>query len=131
MPHKIEGLRVPFVPVAGVDGFNTPRPMPKEHPSPFDAILEEKLGASKELKFSAHARTRLQSRNIELTPDLLNKLASAVEKAETKGARDSLVLVKDVAFIVSVNNRTVITAIAEEQLQENVFTNIDSAIILK
>ncbi|NOX36595.1 MAG: hypothetical protein GXO78_03580 [Calditrichaeota bacterium] len=131
MPQKIEGLKVPFVPVGGVEGLSSPRPLPKDHPSPFDTILKEKLDASRGLKFSAHARTRLQSRNIELTPDLMDKLATAVEKAETKGARDSLVLVNDVAFIVSVNNRTVITAIAEEQLQENVFTNIDSAIIFK
>ncbi len=131
MPHKIEGIAVPFVPVGGVGGLSTPQTVPGPQPTPFDALLKEKLGEIEGIKFSAHARTRLQSRNIEMTPEKVRKLVSAVEKAEIKGARDSLVLMEDVAFIVSVDNRTVITAIAEENLRENVFTNIDSAIIIK
>jgi len=81
------------------------------------------------IKFSAHANTRIKSRNIELTPEIIGKLEKAVSGAATKGARDSLILMKDLAFIVNIPNRTVITAMDGESIRENVFTNIDSAVI--
>jgi flagellar operon protein len=81
------------------------------------------------VKFSAHASTRLKSRNIELTPEMIGKLEKAVSGAAQKGARDSLILMKDLAFIVNIPNRTVITAMDGESMKENVFTNIDSAVI--
>ncbi len=59
----------------------------------------------------------------------MTTLQLAVNRAEEKGARDSLVLLRDMAFIVSVPNRTVVTAMDSEHLKENVFTNIDSAVI--
>jgi flagellar operon protein len=95
---------------------------------PFQQILQEKLDVE-ELKFSNHALERLKRRNINLSNEQLNKLKSAVAKVASKGARDSLVLVDSVAFVVSVKNKTVITAIDGEQMKENVFTNIDSAVI--
>ncbi|MFW5785008.1 MAG: TIGR02530 family flagellar biosynthesis protein [Chitinispirillaceae bacterium] len=82
-----------------------------------------------ELKFSAHASTRLKSRNIDLTPEIMSKLQKAVSGAESKGARDSLVLVKDLAFIVNIPNKTVVTAMDGESTKDNVFTNIDSTVI--
>ena len=81
------------------------------------------------VKFSAHANTRIKSRNIELTPEILGKLEKAVSGAASKGARDSLILMKDLAFIVNIPNRTVITAMDGDSMKENVFTNIDSAVI--
>ncbi len=69
-------------------------------------------------------------RNIGLEPQQLAKLNQAVEKAAQKGARESLVLMNDVAFIVSIKNRTVVTAVDGQNLKENVFTNIDSAVIV-
>ncbi len=80
------------------------------------------------LKFSAHAESRLRSRNIELSPGDVNQLASAVDRARAKGSRDSLILMRDVAYVVSVENRTVITAM-DTRDAGNVFTNIDSAVI--
>jgi flagellar operon protein len=82
-----------------------------------------------ELKFSAHAQSRLTSRNIDLTPEIMRKLDEAVTGAEPKGARDSLVLLAGLAFIVNVPNRTVVTAMDGASVKENVFTNIDSAVI--
>lgn len=93
----------------------------------FSQILSSKVNG--ELKFSAHAATRIKSRNIELTPEVMNKLEKAVSGAASKGSRDSLILMKDLAFIVNVPNRTVITAMDGESMKENVFTNIDSAVI--
>lgn len=91
----------------------------------FAQILNEQLG----VKFSKHAQERLNFRNIKLEAETLNKLNQAVEKAEAKGAKESLVLVDDVAFIVSIKNKTVITALDHKLMKDNVFTNIDSAVI--
>ncbi len=82
------------------------------------------------IKFSGHAQTRLASRQITLTEHDVARLGHAMTKAASKGAKDSLVLMDKTAFVVSVANRTVITAVASDALKENIFTNIDSAMIL-
>ncbi len=87
-------------------------------------------GELKGVKFSAHAQARLEARNIKLTEPQLNRLNTGVEKAASKGARESLVLVDNLALVVSIKNRTVITAVDDKNLKENVFTNIDSAVIM-
>ncbi|MEA1961753.1 MAG: TIGR02530 family flagellar biosynthesis protein [Bacillota bacterium] len=95
----------------------------------FNEILTEKL-ATKQLKFSNHAQERMKSRNIELSETDLNKVQEAVDRARNKGSRDSLILMKDLALLVSVKNNTVITAVDGQNMKENVFTNIDSAVIV-
>jgi len=95
--------------------------------SDFSQVLEQKL---KTVNFSKHAENRIRSRNIDLSPDRMEQLNSAIDKAEAKGSRESLVVIDQTAFVVSVKNRTVITAADEAQLKENVFTNIDSAVIM-
>lgn len=94
----------------------------------FGQVLEKKLQG--ELKFSQHAQQRLNSRNIELGEAELARLENAVDKAREKGARDSLILMDNLALVVSIKNNTVITAVDEQSLRENVFTNIDSAVIV-
>ena len=91
----------------------------------FKELLERQ-----QLKFSSHAQQRLQQRGIELMPEQLNKIANAVDQAAAKGARDSLVLFKDIAMIVSAPNRTVVTAMDGSSMQEHVFTQIDSAVVV-
>ncbi len=81
------------------------------------------------LQFSRHALARVQRRGIELDPGTLKRLSDGVSRAAGKGARDSLVLVDGTAFVVSVANNTVITAVDSEHMKDNVFTNIDSAVI--
>lgn len=94
----------------------------------FDQVLNQTLGG---VKFSQHASQRLQTRNINLSPDQMNQLKSAVDKAAQKGARESLILMNnDLALVVSVTNRTVITAMDGASIRDNVFTNIDSAVIV-
>ena len=90
----------------------------------FQSILADRL------KVSAHAKTRLESRGIDLDAAAWERVMEGVDRAAQKGARESLVMVDDVALIVSVKNRTVITAVDRERLKENVFTNIDSAVIV-
>jgi len=97
---------------------------PKLQPGEFDSILDARL------KVSGHAKTRLSSRNIELDRDAWERVIQGVDKAAQKGARESLVMLDDVALVVSIKNRTVITAVDREHLKENVFTNIDSAVIV-
>jgi flagellar operon protein len=82
------------------------------------------------LKFSNHAVDRMMSRGIRYSPEDLQKLQSAVEKAASKGAKDSLILMNDTALIVSVKNKTVVTVMDQAALKENVFTNIDSTIVI-
>ncbi|WP_166237965.1 TIGR02530 family flagellar biosynthesis protein [Paenibacillus turpanensis] len=91
----------------------------------FHKMLQSKL-----LKFSHHAEARLQQRGIELKPEQLQKLENAIDKAAAKGAKDSLVIFQDMAMIVNVSNRTVITAMDHASMKENVFTQIDSAVFV-
>jgi len=97
---------------------------------PFDAVMQNAVEKGAGLKFSAHAKERLQLRNINLSAGDLDRLSTAVDKAAAKGARESLLVMNDVAMIVSVTNRTVITALTGSSMRENVFTNIDSAVIV-
>jgi len=96
----------------------------------FKSILTEKLNSS-ELKFSSHAEKRLAMRGIELDETDLDELCRAVDLAESKGSRDALILHEKAAFVVSIKNRTVITAIDEDNLKERVVTNIDSAVLAR
>ncbi len=80
------------------------------------------------LKFSNHAQKRLESRNISLTDDGINRLANAVDKAEKRGGKESLVMVDDMAFIVNVKDRLVVTALDSKNRGEGVFTQIDSVV---
>ncbi len=97
---------------------------------PFDSILQSTVDKGNGLKFSAHAKERLGLRNINLSADDLNRMNDAVNKAASKGAQQSLLVMDNQAFIVSVPNRTVITAMDSGSMKENVFTNIDSAVIV-
>lgn len=80
------------------------------------------------LKFSAHALDRIQNRGIKMMKEDVDKLNEAVDKASKKGSKETLVLMGENAFIVSVKNKTVITAVDKSALKENVFTNIDSTV---
>lgn len=97
----------------------------------FQEILEqtaEKNGA--DLKFSKHAANRLADRKIELTDKQLERLSEGTAKASEKGIKESLVLMDELAFIVNIPNHTVITAMSQTETDENVYTNIDGAVII-
>jgi flagellar operon protein len=86
-------------------------------------------GQGQQLNFSKHALARVERRGIDLDANTLGRLSQGVQRAASNGSRDSLVLVDGTAFVVSVSNRTVITAVGSEHMKDNVFTNIDSAVI--
>ncbi len=122
----VNGIKVPFLPAGGVEGLRERPGVPLPQDRAFDTVLQKEL---QQLKFSRHAQERLTARNITLNEADLSQLQQAVDRAGEKGAQDSLVLLRDLAFIVSVRNRTVVTAVDAEHLKDNVFTNIDSAVI--
>lgn len=94
--------------------------------SDFQNILDNKL-----LKFSNHASKRLEQRGIELSADQLKSVNQAIDKAAAKGSKESLILMQNnVALIVNVPNRTVVTAMDGKSMKDNVFTQIDSAVII-
>jgi len=97
----------------------------------FSQVLEDVSAPSKagDLRFSRHALQRVQRRGIPLDPRTLGRLQAGVGRAAEKGSRDSVVLVDGTAFVVSVSNKTVLTAVHQEQMRDQVFTNIDSAVI--
>ena len=82
------------------------------------------------VRFSKHAVNRLAERNIELTDNQMERLQEGAMKAGAKGINESLVLVDQLAFIVNVPNHTVVTAMNQTEADENVFTNIDGAVIM-
>ena len=97
----------------------------------FQDMLAREVQRGKDLKFSAHALSRMEDRKIEITEAGSRKIREAVDAAERKGSRESLVLFHDLALIVSVRNRTVITAMDRDQMKEQVITHIDSAVMVR
>jgi flagellar operon protein len=97
--------------------------------TPVEAPVAEPRVA--ELRFSRHAAARLQSRGIEISPETLEELSVAVEQLADRGARESLVLLEDHAFVVGVPARTVITALPRNEAMGTIFTNIDSTYVVR
>ena len=97
--------------------------------SSFEDILKDQLGRSPTVRFSAHAQQRITSRNIDFGGNEAVRLEQAIEKAANKGSRESLILMDDLALVVSIKNKMVITAIDANSRKENIFTNIDSVVL--
>jgi len=95
----------------------------------FEDLLKNQIFNNTEVKFSKHAESRLETRNINLTEEQKTKLNEAINKANSKDVKDSLVLVDDIAFVVNVKNKTVVTVMNKDEMKENVFSNIDGAVI--
>ena len=114
----------------GVTPEKSPRVQEAEGES-FAAALKSKIEEKHGIEFSKHAIQRLSERSIDVTEgDTLERLNKAVEIAADKGSSDALVLVDNNAFVVSVKNNKVVTAIAQEELKGNIFTKIDSTVIV-
>lgn len=120
---EINGIQVPFTPVIPEQKKSVGR-IP-EVKNTFESIFSKEL---EQVKFSNHATLRLESRNINFDNADLQKLQEAVERAETKGSKDSLIMLNQTALIVNIPNRTVVTAMPVENQADNVFTNIDSVV---
>ncbi|MEA2458970.1 MAG: hypothetical protein QOC95_1942 [Thermoleophilaceae bacterium] len=124
---------VPHNPALIPPGAITPGPLDIAATKPetvrgpsFGDVLAQKTS---QVEFSGHALQRVRRRGIDLDPATIERLQSGVERAAGKGARESVVFVDSTAFVVSVRNRTVITAVDRDHMKDHVFTNIDSAVI--
>lgn len=96
----------------------------------FGDILSAEFTKNEELKLSAHAERRLRERNVTLNQEDMQKIKGAVNKAAAKGSRESLVIYGDLALVANIKNKTIITAMEGKDMQEHVFTNIDSAVFV-
>lgn len=100
----------------------------------FGAMLRQQLDVKAQgtqaVNFSKHALERAEERGIELTPTLLDRLATSVEKAQEKGATNILAFDDSRAFIINIPYGRVITTMSQEEMKENIFTNIDGAVLL-
>jgi flagellar operon protein len=97
----------------------------------FHQLLDQAQQTKQEVVFSAHARERIESRNIEFDAEDMSRIEDAMDKVKAKGARSSLLLFGEVALLASVTNRTIITAVDGADDREQIFTGIDSAVILR
>ena len=98
----------------------------------FGALLQQERNTETfSVAFSKHAMARAEERGIEVTPALVDKLTDSVERAQAKGATNILAFDATRAFIINVPHGRVITTMSQEEMQENIFTNIDGAVLLK
>ena len=97
--------------------------------TPFAKVLDQKL-TGQPVRLSQHAQERLRSRGITLSDADMKQLEGAVDSVAQKGGKESLIMMGDAALVVSVKNRTVVTAMDRQGMKGNVFTNIDSAVVL-
>jgi flagellar operon protein len=116
-PRPIDGVTP-----RGVGGASAPQPA-----ETFDVALARMERA--QLDFSKHALKRIEQRGLDLDPQRMARLETAVGRAEAKGSKDSLILLDELAVVVNVRSRTVVTAMDEASRKEHVFTNIDSVVI--
>jgi len=98
--------------------------------SSFKQMFSAELAESHGLSFSRHAHERMFSRGLEMSEDTLSKLAGAIDRAQSKGSKETLVLTDDLACVVSVKNRTVVTVFDRDNLRDGIVTSIDSAVIV-
>jgi flagellar operon protein len=118
-----------------VDGIkqsinNDSRTVNKKNKEEFKDILKKTVKKEDSFVMSNHAAERLKDRNISLNESDMNKINEGINKADEKGSRESLILYKDVVLVASVRNRTIITAVDKDGSKGNVFTNIDSVVLL-
>ncbi|MBI5943517.1 MAG: hypothetical protein HY864_04050 [Chloroflexi bacterium] len=120
-PFQVQLGRVTHV------GEQPVKPASVASPSQGASFLET-LEKVQGVRFSNHAQSRIQSRDINLNSESVSRLSDAIDKAEKRGGKSSLVMVDDLAFIVNIQNRTVVTALDKDQRGEGVFTQIDSVV---
>ena len=112
--------------IANNKPLNTPKNTPKPEKD-FGSILKEKIDG---VKFSKHAMQRLESRGVQVSNETMTKLNDAVENANKKGVSDLVAISDKSAFIINVTSKMVITTMNKAEMQNNIFTNINGAVII-
>lgn len=117
--------------IHGVTGQVNKKTQPSTvQPHDFEQTLQTKINQNSTIQFSKHALSRVTSREVDLSEAYLERLNHGADLARNKGLKNSLIIIDQVAFIVNLNDNKVITALQEEGLKDNVFTNIDGAVIV-
>jgi flagellar operon protein len=126
----INGVQYPVgnFPIENNNINKAPKTSDKQSTKSFDEILAGQLNKNDGFTISNHAAERME--NVRFNTNDMNKINDAISKAKDKGSKNCLIVYKDVAMITSVENRTVITAVEGSRAKDNVFTNIDSVILL-
>jgi flagellar operon protein len=127
-PGIVAAEAVPTVGRAGAVSQVAALNLPAGTPT-FASVLAHSTTAAEAPTFSRHALERVNRRGIQLDQSTLQRLAGGVSRAATQGSKAAVVFVDNTAFVVSVPNNTVVTAVGSEHMREHVFTNIDSAVI--
>ena len=132
MSGNVNNFLIPNVSkLPGHNKVNTDKPTSKAiENSEFGKLFKEKIDDNKSISLSTHAAKRIQERNLEIDGKEITKLNQAFKKLEVKGGQDSLVITDKAAYIVDVPNRKIVTAIDKESLLDNVFTKIDSTVMV-
>ena len=118
------------IPGVGVPQSGQTQRKPAGGANDFAGALRTEVAKQGGVKMSAHAAKRLAERNVEFSADDQARLEAAVDRIDSKGADKSLVLMDNLALVVSARNRVVITALDSASAKDGVFTNIDSAVII-
>lgn len=126
MADAIRSLGGGAVPASDLAGAVGTRPAAGTGGEAFRALLDRSQSS---VAFSGHAARRMEQRGVQLDESHMQRLQSAVDQAEAKGSKDSLILMDDLALVVSIKNRTVVTAVDQANQKEHVFTNVDSVVI--
>lgn len=127
---KLNHLRIPGVSsIPGDQKVDRSNELKKSQVSDFKNLLKD-ISSKKgqDIKLSGHAQKRLKSRNIEFDSNEYLKIQDALNKLKTKGGKDSLVVTSKAAYVLDVNQGTIVTAVDKESMNENIFTKIDSTI---
>ena len=111
-------------------GNNTVQQSGKATEGTFAGMMQQEIQKESGVQFSKHAEMRIQQRGIEVSADMMRSLNQAVEKARAKGAKDTVIISSQGAFIVNVPNNIVVTTMTEQEMKNNIFTNIDSAVLM-
>lgn len=123
---KVAELYRALTPVGGV---NEPKPATQNLPSgPKNSDFQKLLDGH--LTLSQHAQTRIQARSIPWDAEMEKRISAGIDVANQKGSREALILADDVAVIANVRSRTIVTAMDRTQMKEQIFTNIDSAVLV-
>jgi len=124
---EIHNVSLPFIPAGGIRELQRQSvPVTTQQPKvSFGDLFEQEVH---KLRFSAHAQSRLSSRDVQLSDEDLQRIDTAIQRVQDKGGTETLVMLRDMAFVVSVPNKTVITAMQKNESEPTVFTNIDSAV---
>lgn len=124
----VNGKIVAVTSVGTLDYSNKAKTETKK--SNFASLLNNEIERDNSFTISSHAANRIKDRGINLDSNDMKTINEGINKAAGKGCQNSVILYKDTAYVTSIKNRTIVTAVDRESCKENVFTNIDSVIIL-